>query len=37
MDATLNNNVIGTGEGHSKREAEQMAAKKALELFGIKQ
>ncbi|MHC1694774.1 MAG: ribonuclease III [Eubacteriales bacterium] len=37
MDATLNDNVIGTGEGHSKREAEQMAAKKALELFGIKQ
>ncbi len=33
VEARLNSNVIGTGEGASKREAEQMAAKKALEIF----
>ena len=27
-------NVIGRGQGHSKKEAEQMAAKEALELMG---
>ncbi|MBE6534440.1 MAG: ribonuclease III [Ruminococcaceae bacterium] len=32
--AMLNSNVIGTGEGHSKREAEQAAAREALKLFG---
>lgn len=30
----LNSNVIGTGEGKSKKAAEQQAAKKALELMG---
>ncbi len=35
VEARLNGNVIGRGEGHSKREAEQSAAKEALELFGI--
>ncbi len=30
----LNSNVIGTGVGKSKKEAEQMAAKEALELMG---
>ena len=34
VEAHLNSNVIGTGRGRSKREAEQAAAKKALELFG---
>lgn len=34
MAAKLNNNVIGKGRGKSKREAEQNAAKVALELFG---
>ena len=32
--AMLNSNIIGTGEGHSKREAEQAAAREALKLFG---
>ena len=32
--AKLNSNVIGRGKGRSKREAEQNAAKQALELFG---
>ncbi len=32
----LNSNVIGTGKGKSKKEAEQMAAKEALELMGYK-
>lgn len=32
--AKLNNNVIGKGQGKSKRAAEQSAAKEALELFG---
>ncbi|HHW46380.1 MAG TPA: ribonuclease III [Clostridiales bacterium] len=30
----LNSNVIGVGEGRSKKQAEQMAAKQALELMG---
>ena len=30
----LNSNCIGTGEGHSKKQAEQMAAKEALTLIG---
>lgn len=34
VEARLNSNVIGKGEGRSKRVAEQMAAKQALELFG---
>ncbi len=34
VDAMLNSNIIGHGSGHSKREAEQNAARQALELFG---
>ena len=34
VQVSLNNNVIGSGFGSSKREAEQMAAKEALRLFG---
>lgn len=36
VEARLNSNVIGHGSGKSKREAEQMAAKEALILFGDK-
>ena len=36
VDAMLNSeNVIGHGIGHSKREAEQAAAREALRLFGV--
>lgn len=34
--AKLNSNIIGNGIGKTKREAEQNAAKEALELFGVK-
>ncbi len=34
IEARLNSNVIGRGSAHSKRAAEQMAAKQALVLFG---
>ncbi len=34
VEARLNSNVIGHGKGKSKREAEQLAAKEALVLFG---
>ena len=34
IQARLNSNVIGTGVGRSKREAEQAAALQALALFG---
>ncbi|MDY3618580.1 ribonuclease III [Agathobaculum sp.] len=34
MELLLNSNVFAMGEGRSKKEAEQMAAKKALELMG---
>lgn len=34
MEVLLNSNVLSTGTGKSKKEAEQMAAKKALELMG---
>lgn len=34
VEVHLNSNVIGKGEGRSKKEAEQQAAKKALELMG---
>lgn len=34
VEARLNSNVIGRGSAHSKREAEQLAAKEALVLFG---
>lgn len=33
----LNSNVIGTGEGHSKKQAEQAAACEALRLMGYKE
>lgn len=33
-NVTLNSQIIGTGEGSSKKEAEQMAAKEALSLMG---
>lgn len=36
VEVHLNNNVIGTGEGRSKKQAEQMAAKETLRLMGIK-
>jgi len=32
--AILNNNILGEGKGHSKKSAEQNAAKEALTLFG---
>ena len=35
VEVQLNTNVIGKGVGKSKKEAEQMAAKEALELMGI--
>lgn len=35
VEARLNSNVIGRGSGQSKRRAEQNAARKALELFGV--
>ena len=34
VEVHLNSNVIGTGEGHSKKAAEQQAAREALRLFG---
>ena len=34
VDVMLNSNVIGRGEGRSKKNAEQMAANEALELMG---
>ena len=34
MEVTLNGAPIGSGEGHSKKEAEQMAAKAAIEKLG---
>lgn len=34
VEVCLNSNVIGKGQGRSKKEAEQMAAKEALELMG---
>ena len=34
VEARLNSNVIGKGQGKTKREAEQNAARSALELFG---
>lgn len=34
VEVHLNSNVIGQGSGPSKKEAEQMAAKEALELMG---
>lgn len=34
VEVCLNNNVVGKGEGHSKKESEQQAAKEALKLLG---
>ncbi len=36
VEARLNSNVIGRGQGRSKREAEQNAAREALALFSVK-
>lgn len=35
VQALINSNVVGCGNGKSKRDAEQNAAKEALRLFGI--
>lgn len=35
VEVMLNSNLIGRGSGRSKREAEQNAARQALELFGM--
>ena len=34
VEVHLNSNVIGKGVGKNKKQAEQMAAKQALELMG---
>ena len=34
VEVLINSNPVGTGEGRSKKEAEQLAAKSALELMG---
>lgn len=36
VEVRLNSNCVGRGDGHSKKMAEQMAAKEALELLGCK-
>ena len=36
VEALLNSNVIGSGVGHTKQEAEQLAAREALLLFGAR-
>ena len=36
VNVKINSNVVGTGKGKTKREAEQMAAKEALKLFDVK-
>lgn len=35
VEVMINSNHIGTGHGHSKKEAEQQAAKEALKLMGM--
>ena len=35
VEVHLNSNVIGRGEGRSKKAAEQRAAREALELMGV--
>ena len=35
VEVRLNSNVVGTGVGKSKKDAEQQAARRALDLFGI--
>ncbi len=37
VEVHLNSNVIGKGTGKSKKQAEQMAAKQALQLMGIEE
>lgn len=37
VEVYLNSNLVGTGEGHSKKKAEQAAAREALRLMGIEQ
>ncbi|MBE6965746.1 MAG: ribonuclease III [Oscillospiraceae bacterium] len=37
VEVMINSNHIGTGHGHSKKEAEQMAAREALKLMGMEQ
>ena len=37
VNVLLNSNIIGTGEGHSKKQAEQAAAREALHLMGYKE
>ena len=34
VEVRLNSNTIGEGKGKNKKQAEQMAAKQALELMG---
>ena len=34
MNVFLNDNILGSGKGRNKKEAEQMAAKAALSLLG---
>ena len=36
IEVRLNSNIVGKGIGKTKREAEQLAAKEALGLFGVK-
>ena len=36
VEVYLNSNCISTGTGHSKKKAEQAAAKEALSLMGIR-
>lgn len=35
VEVTINSNIVGKGEGKSKKDAEQAAAKEALHLMGI--
>ena len=35
VEARVNNNSVGVGTSHNKKEAEQQAAKLALSLFGV--
>ncbi len=36
VEVKINSNVVGSGKGKTKREAEQFAAKEALKLFDVK-
>ena len=35
VEVRINSNLVGTGIGHSKKDAEQAAAEQALKLMGI--